>query len=64
MKLFKQNISKYQIIKISDILSDIGIICLASLVFPAIFGDYDGRRFLSGFISSLALFVLSINIRK
>jgi hypothetical protein len=64
MKIAKPNFSRYQIIKISDISSDIGIVCLVSLVFPNFFGNFNLVRFLFGFTSSLAVFIFSINLRK
>jgi hypothetical protein len=64
MRLFKPKFSRYQIIKISDILSDIGVVCLASLVFPNLFSSFSYCRILLGATSSLALFIFSINIRK
>ena len=64
MRLFKVNLSKYQIMKIADISSDIGVVCLASLVFPAIFGDFGSGLVLLGASLSLIFLVLSIVIKK
>jgi hypothetical protein len=64
MRLFKPSFSKYQVIKISDILSDLGVVSMAAFVFPSFYSVFNYPKFLSGVFISFALFLTSIKIKK
>jgi len=53
--------SRRQSDKFSDILSDIGLISLASVVLPAIFDRYDPERLLLGV---LIIWFISLRLKR
>lgn len=50
--------------KLSDILSDIGLVSLASVVLPAMFDKYDLIRVLLGIAVSLIFWLSSYRLKK
>jgi len=57
-------LNQKQIEKLSDVVSDSAIVSLASIAFPAILDRLDVRRLILGGILTLALWIISIWLRR
>jgi len=58
------NLSKKQIEKLSDIISDIGLISLAAVVIPSVLDKFDLKRIIVGLLISLILWIVSIRLKR
>lgn len=59
-----QKLNRRQLDKLSDILSDIGVVVFASAVLPAVFDRLDLFRLLLGLLISVVLWIVSLRLRK
>lgn len=62
--LFIPKINKDQKIKLSDIISDIGLVALASVVLPSVFDKYDLARVVLGLTATFIFWVTSLMLRR
>lgn len=53
-----------QIAKLSDIASDIGLVALASVVLPAVLDKFNLLMIILGSVAALALWIISILLRR
>jgi hypothetical protein len=58
------NLNSKQIEKLSDILSDVGLVSLASVALPAIFGNLNILAALSGIMATFICWFASLALRK
>ncbi len=65
MKLFRLlRLSERQLEKLSDILSDAGLVALASVVLPALLDKFSVITIILGLIVTFTCWVASLSLRK
>lgn len=57
-------LNKEQIFKLSDIISDVGLIALATVVLPALFDKYDQNKLTLGLVTVIVCWLGSLLLRK
>lgn len=56
--------SKRQIDKLSDIMSDIGLVAFASVALPSVIDKFDRDKILLGLLASLLVWLGSLRLRR
>lgn len=64
MKLNFPELNKRQLEKLSDIASDLGLVSIATVVFPAVFDKADPDRVRLGLVIALVFWIYSIWLRR
>lgn len=58
------NLSKRRLEKLSDIAADVGLVCLASIVLPAVLDKFNPPQVILGVIITLTCWSASIWLQK
>lgn len=53
-----------QLFKLSDILSDTGLVALATVVIPSLFDKYDPNKVVLGLVATILCWIGSLILRK